>query len=177
MSWSAQTTDGFDGEPVAGGVQLQFTYAGGAEGYGPQNGVQSPGIRVDGDVKFTSGAAGNALGLGCEGPDRTPTYWFFIHDDRTWTFDIYPQTPDGQVLRLASGDSASIGPTTAVNRLAVACTQDGTGTNFELAANGVPLANLFVQEAAPSWYPIVASCSPSGPDTAVFTNVTESSVD
>jgi len=176
LSWQAQSASYYSGRPIAGGLSLELPFSGEANAYGPVDGEVASNIRVDGDVRFASGSAGNALGLGCEGVDRASTYWFFIHDVGTWSFDTLPENPNAEVTLLARGDTSTIGPTTAVNRLAVTCTVDGAAERFELAINGTPVANLVVKVAATPWYPIAASCSPDGPDTADFTDVRESLV-
>ena len=47
-------------------------------------------------------------------------------------------------------------------------------TAFRLAVNGTPVADLDVGVASVAWIPLIAQCSPNGPDTGRFTNLVES---
>ncbi len=173
LHWPSQSGSFYIGTAVPGGVQVELPTSGQAIDYAPSNAYQDQGLRVEGDVRFENGdTGGNGLGLGCIGPNFVPAYWFFVHSGGNWSFDLYP--PRSAVVLLARGLTSAIHDTSGVNHLAVTCVDGTGGTSFELAVNGDPVANIVVPGATADWYPIVASCSPSGPDTAVFTDVTES---
>lgn len=133
--------------------------------------VFSSGRTVSGDVQFLRGAAGNALGLGCAS-SGSQAYWFFVHDDGTWAFDHLSPQPDSQVDPLVRKWTPALKPTTSVNELTVACLTESAGrSRFMLAVNGTPVANLTTAAPTGGWLPIIAQCSPDGPDLGLFTNI------
>jgi hypothetical protein len=173
--WTASQGSGTVTEPAPGGVDFTIADAGEANWAPLPGSAVLQHTRVDGDVQFLSGAPGNALGLGCEDQAEFLQFWFFIHDNGTWTFDRTPAGTGSSVILLDRGFSPALQPTMGPNHLAVACrVVTPQETEFQLAVDGTPVADLDVGVVSLGWMPIIAQCSPNGPDTGSFTDLVES---
>ena len=79
------------------------------------------------------------------------------------------------MILLDRGFTRTLQPTTDANHLAVACQViTPEETVFQLAVNGTPVADLDVSVPSLGWMPLIAQCSPNGPDTGSFTNLVAS---
>jgi len=175
LVWPAIQSPDTESVPAPGGVDFTIANPGEADWLPLPDSSVLAHARVDGDVRFLSGASGNALGLGCEDQAQFLQFWFFIHDDGTWTFDRTPAGTGTSVFLLDRGFTTSLQPTTDANHLAVACQViTPQETVFRLAVNGKPVADLDVSVPSMGWMPIIAQCSPNGPDPGRFTNLVQS---
>lgn len=176
--WSNDYGNGYSLQVVPGGVNFSLSDSGDAQSYSLPSDATAPTgplgstVETRGDVRFVSGGTGNALGLGCRDLNGVD-FWFFIHDDGVWSFDtLDDNSSSAQVMLLVRNSSAAIRPTAGVNQLSVLCSATSGGqAQFELVANGTPVANLTYADANSEWTPIIAMCSPDGPDTGQFTDV------
>jgi hypothetical protein len=174
-AWDAEQHDRFTVTPTDNGVDVAMTQTGWEQQVGPVGLSAQPVARFDGTVRFLSGGAGNALGVGCAGSDGIG-FWFFLHDQHVWTFDDDGPSADGEVTLLVRHRSSAIRPTSDGNRVSLVCrTAPGEPSQFLLAVNGAPVANLTVGAPATGpWRPFIAMCSPDSVDTGRFTDFVES---
>lgn len=154
-----------------GGVKMTLSQTGSAWWVGPKM-APVPRLTVSGGVQFVSGGAGNALGLGCA-DQHANAYWFFVHDDGTWAFDLDPEAAGAEVTPYVRQFAPAMRPTTSsVNQLSVACiVESPTEARFMLAVNGTPVANLTYPTQVTGWEPVIAQCSPDGPDVGQFSRL------